>query len=192
MCKSTQKVAIAAILIILGLCNTQNQMHGQRTMRYQSFLTGDITIPYAPNPDLGGLIGYGQYTLDGYWTAGIYSIGRKQSRNGYSRIQTQTLRAYGQYMHRLVNDRRRIASLYFGAGVFIGYEFYDPFLRLPQHIDKNTEDNAFIYGITGSLELEVFILKKMALTLSTNMPLTFGSESTWIRGYSSIGLRINL
>ena len=192
MCKSVNKTAGAAILMAFAMYALQFDAHAQRTMRYQSFLTCNITTPYASNPDVGGHINYGQYTLDGYWVTGVYSIGRRQSQTEYTRIQTQTLRAYGQYMHRLVSDRKRIASLYAGAGAFIGYEFYDPFDKLPEHIDKNTEDNVFIYGVTGSMVLEIFILKKLALTLSANMPLTFGSESSWLRGNSSIGLRFNL
>lgn len=182
----------AALFVVFVSLFASSEAKAQRTMRYQNILTGQLSVPYAKNPDIGGVLSYGQYTLNGYWSAGIKSIGRTQPEGKYNLLQTQTLRLYGEYMHRLISDRKRIINLYCGGGPFIGYEFYDPFGRLPDHIQKSIEDNAFIYGIKGSIEIEIFLMKKIAFVLGANMPLTFGSESSWFRGNSTAGLRINL
>lgn len=183
---------MGVLLVAFWFLFATTEANCQRTMRYQNALTVQLSVPYAENPDIGGAISYGQYTLNGYWTAGILSVGRRQPEGKYNLMQTQTLRLYGQYMYRLISNRKRSINLYSGGGPFIGYEFYDPFKRLPAHIQKSTADNAFIYGINGSIEAEIFIMRKLAIVLSANMPLTFGSESAWFRGNTTAGLRINL
>ena len=121
----------AALFVVFVSVFASSEAKAQRTMRYQNILTGQLSVPYAKNPDIGGVLSYGQYTLNVYWSAGIQSIGRTQPEGKYNLLQTQTLRLYGEYMHRLISDRKRIINLYCGGGPFIGYEFYDPFGRLP-------------------------------------------------------------
>lgn len=192
MYRTQANMICARFFIVFCLSFVCLKANGQRTMRYQNTLTAQLSAPYAENPDIGGCIGYGQYTLNGYWFTGVQSVGRRQPEGKYSFIQTQTLRLYGQYMHRLIADRKRIFNLYCGGGPFIGYEFYDPFKRLPSHIQKSSADSTFIYGISGSIEAEIFIMKKLAIVICANVPLTFGSETSWLRGNSTAGVRINL
>lgn len=187
-----RRAAATAFVTVICLIAISQNAHAQRTMRYQDLLTAGVTFPFADNADVGGSFCYGQYTLDGFWTATVYSVGRRQPEGDYRRIQTQTIRLQGAYMHRLISDRKRIVSLYSGGGAFIGYEFYDPFKKLPDYIEKTIADNAFIYGICGSVEVEFFIMKQIALTISVNLPLTFGSESKWLRTNTIAGVRFNI
>ena len=56
----------AALFVVFVSLFASSEAKAQRTMRYQNILTGQLSVPYAKNPDIGGVLSYGQYTLNGY------------------------------------------------------------------------------------------------------------------------------
>ena len=192
MQQSTHRAARKALLLIIAAFLVNSTTYAQRTMRYQNLITAETVVPYDMRPSLGGGVQYGQYTLGGYWKTGIYSVGRAPIQDKKNSLEIQTVRVCGEYMHRLFANRSRSISLYGGGGLFVGYEFYDPFKKRPEHLQTFTADNAFIYGLSVCAEAELFIARSIAITFSVNAPLTFGSQTRWIRGNSKVGIRFNI
>ena len=146
--------------------SAQRTMNGQFSLCPSACWTGS---------SFGAEAFFSQYTLGGYWEAGLSA---KQYAKGTSTgvdINSLNIAASGNYLFRLVGTRSRSVNLYGGAGAFLGYEAIDPMRLLPSTIQTNLKNGYFLYGLQAKLVAEFFIAKKVALTLDGCIPVNFSS-----------------
>jgi hypothetical protein len=79
-----------------------------------------------------------------------------------------------------------------GGGVFLGWEIYDPFKRVPSYIDTGFGKGNFIYGVAPALESEFFITRTVALTLGTRMPVSISSKTEILKLHLKAGIRVDI
>lgn len=97
-----------------------------------------------------------------------------------------------EYMYRVAATRSRSVNLYVGGGVFLGWELYDPFRRLPSYIDTGFGNGAFIYGVSASIASEFFITRTVALTLESRMPVSISSKTEILKLHLKAGIKVNI
>ena len=180
---------LTVVLTAFCFCHTG---YAQRTMRDQNLLTASMQTPCTGIKDFGASVSYGRYLLDAYWKTSVSVVPRGLQLSTGDRMDLLALRAGADYMYRIASVRSRAFSLYGGGGAFIGYELYDPFSRLPSNIHTGLTDGAFIYGLNGNLEAEIFITKNIAFIAGCTIPMTFGSVTRWLRINATTGIRFNL
>lgn len=170
-------------------------LFAQRTMKgqYEIQAEGLYTL------SSGGVsVTFGQYLINSYWDCGINATNRKKSiTDGYDtyRMDFSHLEAFGDFMYRLVGTRDRRVSLYGGGGIFLGYEAYDTFNKLPENIDLESvkmDKGAFLYGVHARLEMEAFISSRLAVTVAARTPWNFSSPCRKFCVEVGAGLRYNL
>ena len=180
---------LAVVLTAFCFCHIG---YAQRTMRDQNLLTASMQTPCTGIKDFGASVSYGRYLLNAYWKTSVSVVPRGLQLSTGDRMDLFALRAGADYMYRIASVRSRAFSLYGGGGAFIGYELYDPFSRLPPNIHTGLTDGAFIYGLNGNLEAEIFITKNIAFIAGCTIPMTFGSVTRWLRINATTGIRFNL
>ena len=189
---SAPKAALRLLAVVLTAFCFCQMGYAQRTMRDQNLLTVSMQTPCTGIRDFGASVSYGRYLLDAYWKTSVSVVPRGLQLSTGDRMDLMALRVGADYMYRIASVRSRAFSLYGGGGVFIGYELYDPFSRLPSNIHTGLTDGAFIYGVNANLEAEIFIARKIALIAGCTVPMTFGSVTRWLRVNAITGIRFNL
>lgn len=164
----------------------------QRTMKGQHAIGIEVGASMLRLGDLGFGLNYSQYLLNAYWQVGTYAS--DNSIKTINALDMEYVDCYlqGDYMHRLLCTRSRSISLYGGGGAFIGYEFYDPRRALPANIDIQLPTGNFLYGVNPRIEAEIFIIKRLALTLGGCFPITFSSPLVRLRPQLKMGLRFDI
>lgn len=168
------------------------EARAQRTMRGESLLSAEVHYPFSKPYWLGADLTYGQYLLSSYWKAGVsvteYSYPLEDDLSmGYLHAA-----AYGEWMYRLVGTRSRFFNMYGGGGAFLGYEGVDAFSLLPAEAKEGFGSGYFLYGVSMSLEMEVFFSKRVALILGGRLPLNFSSQFGWFHYQVGAGIRVNI
>lgn len=161
----------------------------QRTMHRQSAPSLAIT---RNDTNIGGEILYNQYTLTGFWNAGIRASDYVIGIDSYNSLEAIQLTATTSYMARALSTRSRRLNLYGGGGIFMGYEFIDPFERLPDYFVVEGSRGCFVYGIHAKTEIEFFITRQIALIGTASVPINFQSQTGWFHWEAGIGIRINI
>ena len=183
-------VIVTAITALL-LCG--EEASAQRTMSSQELLTAHYIYPFSGRGDYGLDVTYGQYMLSSLWNIGISGImySREVADAGQD-LGYAHLSLYGEWLYRIAATRSRSVNLYAGGGVFIGYEAYDPFRRLPSYIDTGLGSGAFLYGVHAKAEAEFFLAKKLAAVLSGWVPVNLSSPLSNLNAGVMAGIRLNL
>lgn len=183
-----------ALVIALSLAGAVgNDAFGQRTVNSALMLTAEYSYPFSGNGDDFCLdLCCGQYQLNSYWNAGITGNLYSHDLKNESMMQYAQIAAIGEWMYRLVGTRNRAVNLYLGGGMFIGYEAYDPFGKLPEYFETGLGVGSFLYGIHAKLEGEFFIWRNVAIVLGGRLPVNFTSPVSKLNYHVSAGLRINL
>lgn len=180
-------MAISALISLL--CT---EASAQRTMRGQFFAAAEGGAGILPGDIAAGGVRAGQYLSGAYWAAGAAASVSGQGLSSGDRMEYLRISAYGDWMWRLAGTRDRLLSLYAGAGLFLGYEAYDPRRRLPGYIETGTGAGAFIYGARARLESEIFVIRTAAVTLGITPAAVFGSRLDRFSCNAQIGIRIML
>ena len=100
----------------------------------------------------------------------------------------------GSWMYRLFGSYGRRFNVYVGAGACLGLNHYEVFRKLPEELSAEFPKVEFIYGAEPALEIEVFPLRRTAVVLGVQSPITLASSlktDLWHLS-ASIGIRINL
>lgn len=186
------------VLYALTLCIlTAPACRGQRTMDGQDNISASVHYTFSGRIPIGGDLWWGRYLYGGNVTAGIslspfsHTLSTTQ-QSGSRTIQNFTVLAHGEYLYRIVSDRGRHICLYAGGGVFLGCEIYDPAGRLPGYIVTGLGDCGFLYGITGSVDMEVFVTRRFAIVLKGRLPVNFSSPLSKVRYNAGIAARFNI
>lgn len=136
---------------------------------------------------------FGGYTKSGYWQTGLSGdMYNKPLSAGNDRLEYCHIAASGYYMAALARTRSRSFNLYGGGGIFMGYEAVDPFRRLPKSIETNLKNGYFLYGLFAGLESEIFLTRRVALTVTGHFPLNFSSKLDRLHCQAKVGVRIML
>ena len=182
---STYRRVITAMLVGCLFCTSA---YSQRTADRQNAMTvsagmtdGSVTIGFD----------WLQYSLIGYASAGIRCSDYARTLSSVTKIGYTDLCAEGGYMFRLASLRSRAMSLYAGGGGFLGYEVVDPLRRLPEHIVLNTRKWTFLYGLYTEVEMEVFVVEKVAFVFKGKLPINLNSILGKVHYEYGTGLRIN-
>ena len=158
----------------------------QRTTAGQGMLSLDGGYPCAAS------LSYGQYLPSSLWEAGAFAQYRSYYINSEYSMPYYPVGVFGNWMYRIISTRSRVFNVYAGAGVFLGWEFYDPEKTLPDFISSSLIDGAFLYGVNPKIQAEVFFTRRIAVILSGNAPINFTSSCAWIQPCGSIGFRLDL
>lgn len=158
----------------------------QRTTAGRGMLSAEAQYP------CGASLSYGQYLHSSIWEAGARVQWRNYVINSEYTMPYMPLCAFADWMYRIVGTRSRVFNMYAGAGVFLGWEFYDPGKTLPDFISSSLSSGTFLYGVEAKLQMEVFVSKRLALLFSGVAPFNFSSPCSWIQAYGSLGIRLDL
>ena len=188
--RKTTLVGVTALILCAG---TGMEARAQRTMRGESLLTAEAHYPFSSPYWMGADLSYGQYLLSSYWKTGIcateysHPLDGEELSMGYLHAA-----AYGEWMYRLAGTRNRCLNLYGGAGAFLGYEAVDAWDLIPSEMKEDYASGYFLYGLSASLELEIFLSRRVAVTLVGRLPVNFSSQFGWLHYHAGAGLRVNL
>ena len=191
--KEIQRKAVAllgALVFMTGLGSYRAA--AQRTMNHQNVITMEAASSCYSFKDVGFQLSFGQYGLTWYWKAWLNASPYSLEISTGDRMTYGQVLAGGDFMYRLVSDRRRIVSLYAGGGAFLGIEGYNLWHRLPSYIETDFPKARFLYGLDASLELETFISRTVALVLSGDMPITISSLVRPFHFQLRLGIRVAL
>ncbi len=182
-----------SLLLVPALCFLCiSNAHGQRTVYGQRFITAG---PVCSFTSVGGLAGFGAYTYDGYWNAGLRVVNRARYESNTGEV-VSFLRCDGSFAryHRLVSTSDRRLNVYGGGDVFIGWEFMDPFQMVDQSVrvavkSAGYHDTRFVYGLSALAEAEYYINDIFGLVLGFRMPVAFGTDLSNIGAEVSLAVR---
>lgn len=180
-----RRLALSLLLLIstAGMSYAQRTIDGQYTVSGESFYTGS---------SLGGRISVGRYTGLGILNTSIAVANhRLDISDRLVGSKVDALHVYGEVsmMLVLISNRAHSLLLYGGAGAFIGAEALDPFGKLPKDIEV-VKPISPIYGISPRVEADVFIGRRMALTVACQAP--FNIDMLRFAYELALGFRIAL
>ena len=142
--------------------------------------------------NIGGELLYSRYTLGGMWNAGIRATDYLLSTTSDYDLEALQLTATASYMQRVASTRSRRLNLNLGGGMFVGYEFLDPFGSLPEYIETDLDDGQMVFGVIARSEIEFFITRQLAVIGAASIPLSFRSNAGWFHWEAGIGIRFNI
>lgn len=184
--------AVIVMLIIACLMMCSQSLSAQRTANRQSMVSVSAVSSLLRPQEVGAVVSYGQYLLEGYWTASAKGGMHTLVTSSDIRMRYLEVTFCGGYMHRLVSTRSRNISLYAGGEAFLGFESYDPMSELPSNIDTGLPSGSFLYGIAPQVVAEIFLTGKLALVAGCSSPVNFSSPITMVRPNLILGLRMNI
>ena len=164
----------------------------QRTMKGQLHIGAQASLSADPRVPIGGELSFGSYLLDSHISGWINVTPDYISLPTGHQLGYIPINVGADYMYRVAATRARSVNLYVGGGVFLGWELYDPFKRVPSYIDTGFEKGNFIYGVAPALESEFFITRTVALTLGARMPVSISSKTEILKLHLKAGLRVNI
>ena len=189
---NTRHKAVIVMVIVACLMMCSQSLSAQRTANRQSMVSISAVSSLLRPQEVGAEISYGQYLLEGYWTASAKGAMHTLVTSSDIRMRFLDMTFSGGYMHRLVCTRSRSISLYAGGDAFLGFETYDPMNELPSNIDTGLPSGSFLYGIAPQVVAEFFLTGKLALVAGCYSPVNFSSPITMVRPNLILGLRMNI
>ena len=184
---------IRSVLLACFVLFTSSQaVSAQRTMKGQLHIGAHASLSADPRVPAGGELSFGSYLLDSYITGWInvtqdYITLPTSHQLGYIPINVGA-----DYMYRVAATRSRSINLYVGGGIFLGWELYDPFKRLPTYIDTGFGKGTFIYGLAPAVASEFFIARTVALSLEARMPVSISSKTEILKLHLKAGIKVNI
>lgn len=186
--------------IVLSLFLTGLPARAQRTMKGQYFITGSFMKDFYPPTStdvLGGEVFFGQYLGSFYWHAGL------QYTPSYEKVAFGCFNVAGGAMYRLLETRSRMFNLYVGGDALFGCDYpggrnvirdivVDEKTGAIKTDDLPEEGKtAIVYGLEPRIELEFFVLKKVALVGGASAPVKVKTQQEVLTGKFFAGLRVN-
>ena len=185
---SIRSILIASIVLF----SSSQIASAQRTMKGQYHLAAEAAFAADPRVPAGAEISFGAYLLDSYVIGWINVTPDYVTLPTSHQLEYIPINVGADYMYRVAATRARSVNLYVGGGVFLGWELYDPFRRLPSYIDTGFGNGAFIYGVSASIASEFFITRTVALTLESRMPVSISSKTEILKLHLKAGIKLNI
>ena len=183
-----RSVPIACIVLFAS----SQAASAQRTMKGQLHIGAQASLSADPRVSIGGELSFGSYLLDSHISGWINVTPDYISLPTGHQLGYIPINVGADYMYRVAATRARSVNLYVGGGVFLGWELYDPFKRVPSYIDTGFGKGNFIYGVGPALESEFFITRTVALTLGARMPVSISSKTEILKLHLKAGFRVNI
>ena len=184
---------IRSILIAcIVLFSSSQIVSAQRTMKGQYHLAAEAAFAADPRIPAGVEISFGAYLLDSYVIGWINVTPDYVTLPTSHQLEYIPINVGADYMYRVAATRARSVNLYLGGGVYLGWELYDPFRKVPSYIDTGFGSGTFIYGVAPALDSEFFITRRLALTLGARMPVSISSKTEILKLHLKAGIRINI
>lgn len=182
----------SVLIACIVLFSSSQVVSAQRTMKGQFHIDAKASLSADPRVPAGGELSFGSYLLNSYISGWInvtpdYITLPTSHQFGYIPINVGA-----DYMYRVAATRARSVNLYVGGGIFLGWEFYDPFKKVPPYIDTGFGKGNFVYGVAPALESEFFITRTVALTLGARMPVSISSKTEILKLHLRAGFRVNI
>lgn len=191
--KTEIRGCIRSVLIAcIVLFSSSQVVSAQRTMKGQLHIGAHASLSADPRIPIGGELSFGSYLLDSYMTGWINVTPDFITLPTTHQLGYIPINVGAEYMYRVAATRSRSVNLYVGGGVFLGWELYDPFKRLPSYIDTGFGNGAFIYGVSASIASEFFITRTVALTLESRMPVSISSKTEILKLHLKAGIKVNI
>ena len=184
---------IRSILIAcIVLLSSSQIVSAQRTMKGQYHLAAEAAFAADSRVPAGAEISFGAYLLDSYVIGWINVTPDYVTLPTSHQLEYIPINVGADYMYRVAATRARSVNLYVGGGVYLGWELYDPFRKVPSYIDTGFGSGTFIYGVAPALDSEFFITRRLALTLGARMPVSISSKTEILKLHLKAGIRINI
>ena len=183
-----RSVLIACIVLFAS----SQAASAQRTMKGQLHIGAQASLSADPRVPIGGELSFGSYLLDSHISGWINVTPDYISLPTGHQLGYIPINVGADYMYRVAATRARSVNLYVGGGVFLGWELYDPFKRVPSYIDTGFGKGNIIYGVAPALESEFFITRTVALTLGARMPVSISSKTEILKLHLKAGLRVDI
>ena len=184
---------IRSILIAcIVLLSSSQIVSAQRTMKGQYHLAAEAAFAADSRVPAGAEISFGAYLLDSYVIGWINVTPDYVTLPTSHQLEYIPINVGADYMYRVAATRARSVNLYVGGGVYLGWELYDPFRKVPPYIDTGFGSGTFIYGVAPALDSEFFITRRLALTLGARMPVSISSKTEILKLHLKAGIRINI
>ena len=191
--ETEKRGCIRSVLITcIVLFASSQAASAQRTMKGQLHIGAQASLSADPRVPIGGELSFGSYLLDSHISGWINVTPDYISLPTGHQLGYIPINVGADYMYRAAATRARSVNLYVGGGVFLGWELYDPFKRVPSYIDTGFGKGNFIYGVSPALESEFFITRTVALTLGARMPVSISSKTEILKLQLKAGLRVNI
>ena len=126
-----RSVLIACIVLFAS----SQAASAQRTMKGQLHIGAQASLSADPRVPIGGELSFGSYLLDSHISGWINVTPDYISLPTGHQLGYIPINVGADYMYRVAATRARSVNLYVGGGVFLGWELYDPFKRVPSYID---------------------------------------------------------
>lgn len=180
------------LIACMILLSSSQAVSAQRTMKGQLHIGAQASLSADPHMAAGGELTFGSYLLDSYIVGWINITPDRITLPTGHLLGYVPINIGADYMYRVVATRSRSINLYVGGGVFLGWEFYDPFGRVPSYIDTGLPDGTFIYGVAPAIDSEFFLSRNVALTLGARSPISISSQTEILKLHLRAGIRINI
>ena len=185
---SFSSILIACIVLL----SSSQIVSAQRTMKGQYHLAAEAAFAADSRVPAGAEISFGAYLLDSYVIGWINVTPDYVTLPTSHQLEYIPINVGADYMYRVAATRARSVNLYVGGGVYLGWELYDPFRKVPSYIDTGFGSGTFIYGVAPALDSEFFITRRLALTLGARMPVSISSKTEILKLHLKAGIRINI
>ena len=182
----------SVLIACIVLFSSSQVVSAQRTMKGQLHIGANASISADPRIPVGGEFSCGSYLLDSYIAGWINVTPDFITLPTGHQLGYVPINVGADYMYRVAATRARSVNLYVGGGVFLGWELYDPFKRVPSYIDTGFGKGNFIYGVAPALESEFFITRTVAVTLGARMPVSISSKTEILKLHLKAGLRVDI
>lgn len=183
-------------LIVLSLALFMGQAHAQRCLPKMKGieLRGGMTDGFYtsdPQNEAGYYFGaaLSSYTKGGNkWVYGVEYLQRHKPYREL-RLPVSQFTAEGGFYYNFLSDRRKIMFLYIGGSALAGYETVNWGDKLLYDGSRLKNKDAFIYGCAATLEMEIYLADRIALTASVRERFLWGGNTGHFHTQYGLGLK---
>ena len=180
------------LLMIGVLALTMGQASAQRCLpKMQGIeLNGGFVDGKSLSAAFSGGVALSTYTKNGSkWVFGGEYLQREYGYSDTS-IPVAQFTAEGGYYKKLITDGSKTMFVYGGASVFAGYESVNRGETLLDDGARLTDKDAFIYGGAVTLNIEVYLSDRLALTGNVRERCLWGNDTGHFHTQYGVGLKI--
>lgn len=181
------------LIITLSLSLMALSAFAQRTVSGTSVIEicGGLSLLDEPGTSVSASVAYGQYTIDGIWTAGVDFLNRIRETDLETEYDVTHITADFTRQWRIAATWNRILNLYAGVGAQLGVELLDPRSMLSAGERIEGSSALFLYGINGVISAEAYMMPYFSLYATAKPILMGGSRLGYYCMTASIGLRFS-
>ena len=121
----------------------------------------------------------------------VYGVEFLQRHKPYREIRmpVSQFTAEGGFYYNFLSDRRKIMFLYIGGSALAGYEVVNGGEKSLYDGSRLNNKDAFIYGCAATLEMEVYLADRIALTASVRERFLWGGSTGHFHTQYGLGLK---